>query len=1162
VKKVLSFLTNRWFLGALTVLIVALIIWFFGPLIAIADNYFLEGVTTRIVTISVIAVTWLVFMLIGEIRRAKASNELAQGVVEQEHPVDADDGSKDDVAQLKGRFDEALTMLKQTRGSKGKLNLYDLPWYVIIGPPGSGKTTALMNSGLHFPLADRFGNEALRGVGGTRNCDWWFTDQAILLDTAGRYTTQDSDASSDMAEWLGFLDLLKKHRKRRPINGVMIALSASDILQLSPLEREQHVTAIRQRIQELYDRTGIRAPIYVLLTKADLLAGFIEFFEDLSSEERAQVWGMTFPVEGTTGNPADLFSPEFDELVERLNERVLERVDRERDPIRRTLIYDFPAQLANVKASVSAFLDDIFRGSTYETNAFVRGVYLTSGTQEGSPIDRLMGAVSRNFGLSMEQLPAFRGQGRSFFVSRLLTDVIFKESELAGTNRRAERMKALGQWGVYAGVGIATVLALVFWFFAYLNNSSYLEDNKQTVALADAQVDLVDQQSDLLLEVLPALDAVKQIPVEVDYTLGVGLGLDQGDKIDERVEDRYRSLLEGQLLPRLMLELESQIRRGGNSPDYLYEALKRYLMLDSQAHYDSEAINSWFKTIWTDEYLRRATNEQLAAMHAHLDELFAVRPEPLPIPLDDALIERARRTLTSTPAEQRAYGRILRSPTQDLRGFDVVDAAGRDAMMVFQRRSGVPLNEPLPPLFTRAGYFEVFLPQTTEIATTMQEESWVLGVNGNSGLNVVEMVADIKDLYFQDFADAYHDLLTDLTLASFSNADQAARILNILSSDNSPLTNLIVAVKEETDLSDSGPLADISGKAGEAAQAQQELASALGRSSGRAGRLLSGMNRVEQRFKPVHDLVPDDGPGALDNLMKMIRDLYLAMDLMATRPGREATAEVQRAAREMRREADREGQPEFIAGLLDSASSNAQDIASGNDRARLNNAWQADALQFCQTAIAGRYPIDRNSLREVQFEDFRTFFGKDGIVDEFFNTYLAEHVDTRTNPWRARPGTQVRLDPAALRQFQRARAIRDAFFRRGGGANVDFTLTPDFMDQALTYFSLNLDGQEVSYSFGPQITEALTWPGQNGPDSVRIVMQPPGSSGTTMIREMGPWSWFRVLDQSRITPINDETFKVVFSLDGRSVHYLLTARSAYNPFNFDELHQFRCPNGV
>ncbi len=113
--------------------------------------------------------------------------------------------------KLRERFEEAVATLKQQRRSGH--SLYDLPWYVFIGAPGSGKTTALLNSGLKFPLEQRMGKGALQGVGGTRNCDWWFTDEAVFLDTAGRYTTQDSDAASDSAAWGEFLALLRKYRQ-------------------------------------------------------------------------------------------------------------------------------------------------------------------------------------------------------------------------------------------------------------------------------------------------------------------------------------------------------------------------------------------------------------------------------------------------------------------------------------------------------------------------------------------------------------------------------------------------------------------------------------------------------------------------------------------------------------------------------------------------------------------------------------------------------------------------------------------------------------------------------------------------------------------------------------------------------------------------------------
>ena len=133
-------------------------------------------------------------------------------------PTDA--ASAEEAAALRDKLTTALALLKRARGTRGYL--YEQPWYAIIGPPGAGKTTALLNAGLRFPLAAEMGQGAVAGVGGTRLCDWWFTENAVLIDTAGRYTTQDSDAAVDRAGWDAFLDLLKRTRPRQPLNGVIV----------------------------------------------------------------------------------------------------------------------------------------------------------------------------------------------------------------------------------------------------------------------------------------------------------------------------------------------------------------------------------------------------------------------------------------------------------------------------------------------------------------------------------------------------------------------------------------------------------------------------------------------------------------------------------------------------------------------------------------------------------------------------------------------------------------------------------------------------------------------------------------------------------------------------------------------------------------------------
>jgi type VI secretion system protein ImpL len=249
---------RRGVLVFLGLLLLSLFIWFAGPYLAFAEYKPLESVTARLIAIGILAALWFLSVLLKIWRASRASAKLAQAVVAQKGPP-ARDGASREAVQLRERFEEAVATLKKTQQS-GK-SLYELPWYVIIGPPGSGKTTALINSGLKFPLEQRFGKEALRGVGGTRNCDWWFTDEAVLLDTAGRYTTQDSDESADSAGWVEFLNLLTKYRRRRPLNGVIVTLSAADLMTHTPAEREANVAAVRRRLDELNKHLKVRLPV-------------------------------------------------------------------------------------------------------------------------------------------------------------------------------------------------------------------------------------------------------------------------------------------------------------------------------------------------------------------------------------------------------------------------------------------------------------------------------------------------------------------------------------------------------------------------------------------------------------------------------------------------------------------------------------------------------------------------------------------------------------------------------------------------------------------------------------------------------------------------------------------------------------------------------------
>src|SRR5262245_39763618 len=386
VGTIFRLIFNRWVLLVVGIVALALLVWWIGPTISISSFRPYEQEWVRIIQIAFIVLTPVVKWGWGRYRAKRADKTLTDGLLKPPPPEAQPSASAEEAKLLRQRFEEALDLLKKLRFGVDKPSLwarlralgsqqylYDLPWYVFIGAPGAGKTTALLNSGLRFPLADRLGREAVRGVGGTRNCDWWFTDEAVFLDTAGRYTIQQSDRDVDAGAWKGFLQLLKRSRPRRPVNGMLVTLSVGDVLQQSAAEREAHAGALRARVQELYETLHVRFPIYVLVTKVDLLAGFTEFFADLGREERTQAWGVALPFGKQPFDPAAL-GAELQRLEKRLYERLPERLEEERDPGRRALVYGFPQQFALLRDRLVELVEATFAPTRFEAAPLLRGI--------------------------------------------------------------------------------------------------------------------------------------------------------------------------------------------------------------------------------------------------------------------------------------------------------------------------------------------------------------------------------------------------------------------------------------------------------------------------------------------------------------------------------------------------------------------------------------------------------------------------------------------------------------------------------------------------------------------------------------------------------------------------------------------------------------------
>ncbi|KVQ05126.1 type VI secretion system membrane subunit TssM [Burkholderia ubonensis] len=1175
--KLLNWLVRPIVLSLVGVLALAFIVWVKGPLVAFAGNEPLATSGRRWTMIAILLLLWAAYWG-GRWLATRLANVRFTRVVAEEPPEPAP-GKKEteaDIATLKQRFDEAMAILRKDRvkGRLGSQHVYQLPWYMFVGPPGTGKTTALMHSGLRFPLAGRLDKQATGGVGSTRNCDWWFTDDAVLLDTAGRFTTQDTFSEADQAAWAGFLQLLHKNRPRRPLNGVIVALSAQDLLQLSDTQRALQASAVRERLKELYTKLGMRFPVYVIVTKCDLLAGFVEFFDDLGRDEREQVWGITFPF-AEQGSPDDAlaaFPSEFEALEKQLQARVLHRMQQETDARRRALIYGFPQQFAGLENLLQSFLNDAFSTSRFEQSALLRGVYFTSSTQEGRPIDRVMSAVASALGLQRQIALRDVSSGRAYFITHLMRDVIFQEAGLAGANAVLERRRGWLQRIALGAIGVVLLLALAGFFISYQRNRVYVDDVQQHVAELQKRAQAT-QLSDNPLVLLPLLNAARDLPggyTDRDKPVPwlSRLWLYQGGKLGLEAQKCYRRLLRQTLLPLVVRRMEEELRRGdANNPDFQYEVLRTYLMLGDSAHFDADAVRLWTDVDWRRGPLRDASDDAHNDIDGHLAALLQPAQFDASQPLDDDLVAQARVTLARMPLARRMFHRVVRELEQTkLPEFAIAGVAGRNATFVLTRKSGAPLTRGVPGAYTRAGYAK-FLALRDTAVIDIEKDDWVLGreesVLTPNGID--DLKVGMTRLYEDEYIRQWDALLNDVDVVPFDSAEKGARIANALAAPDSPLRLLVLAAAQETTLSNAKTVSvaeqGVAALTGKLDAMKKRLHSALGNQPDDVmAPPTAEQNPVDVHFQALHDIAAKpgtDGPIPLDTQLAAIKDAvtYLVAVDAARRQGQppppsDALTRLKLAA---------QGVPQPIAEVLGDVANNSSALIAGGERARLNALWQGNVASLCRQALDGRYPLVRTSTRDATPDDFGKVLGPGGLIDDFFQKNLKSYVDTHGPRWRWRAGTDSLGIPVdVLTQFERAALIRDALFRAGGhNVSVRFAVKTLTIDPSLTQVALDVDGHQLIAKPGEPQSMVFQWPSGKGTGKAYIEFTPPGSG--VAAHADGPWALLRLMDAVNLRQTAQaDRFTFEVASNGRRAEFELDASSVINPFRGGVLDSFRC----
>lgn len=1183
-KKFLYFLGSRslWVMLGIAGLII--LVWFIGPLIAIDEIRPLASKAVRLAVCAAIIGTWLAKAIFRQYRESRRNAALLKEIKAAQEPILK---SASDISSMSRQFAEMDKVLKNAKFSKSKNSLlarleegqylYQMPWYVVLGAAGSGKTTALKRSGLNFPLESTLG-ASVSGLAGTRDCDWFLSDEIVLLDTAGRLSLHDNHSDKDSSDWEEFVSLLKRYRPKQPINGAVVTVGVDDLL-----DGKTNITEIsaelRKRIHEMHTKLGIHFPVYLMITKLDLLHGFDKFFADLTEEQRNQYLGIS--LSGTEGmeTPIATASNALSEITDKLRSSMLGSIHQLESSEDKAAAFAFPEEFERLNQAVLSLFKELSKSSKFEQPISWRGIYFSSGTQTGHQINPILEGLQSDFQLSRKYLDsertAVRNTEHSFFLNRLFSDVILSEATLAGENKSWFFKNRMLYWLGIGAIAAIVITCLTMMLNSYSNNLSYLEQvgNKATKLETDAKkyADAPD-----LLKAVTFAEHVRdttrssEIPNLSSPPLGYRMGLYQGGQMEDVGESAYLRVLQDNVMPLISYKLDELLRTTSGSDGINgYNALKAYLMMFNKEHFDAAFMQNWLMSNLPKAELSGMSDQQKKSVENALKQILAKQSITPSVPYDEALVERRRQEIAqrdiATMVLEDTVNTVARSGKEGITPVSFSSMGGIQSHLLFRRKTGGALKEPVNFIYTKEVYMTRVLPAMVKSAEQFfKEDSWVLGSYASLSQSKASVLSDVQRLYFSNYIRIWNNYLSDLSLVTPKSSRESIQVAKLLSEKNSPLTNIIQGISDNTTLTINNRITEKTGNKIADWLNKAGLSKLLG-TEGEANvknelAALKQAAPVDDAFADFHVLTEttNDQPPAINGITEAINDLYVylvavsvavekGVDLPPDDPLVKYKAEVNRLPSPFRQMLDN-----FSEVILKNSNKIVDEKLMSTLEKQL-----VTLTNSCQDTLRQGYPFERGSENNVALESFSNIFGPNGVYSKFTNlsgeaAILArsEKLETLTAKNSAFKDRFSRLDDIA--------AIRQGYFDKGSETpTFDFSVKVLILDASLESVNFSYDGKSYVYSHGPVNPATFTWPAKNENALAKIDISSPqiNSAG---ISATGPWSIFRLIEKGKIVRNTGNSTTVEYNIQGKNVVVEFTTSTALNPFNLNKLRNFQC----
>ncbi len=1086
-KSCLAVIQGKNFL--LSALIAFISIWCLGPYLAIAGKMPFGSFLTRVIT------SFLVILGLLAFEYGKQFTFFSKDL-----PLPAE--VENELTNLHIGLKNVLRVLFSNK-IKSFLFKYRKPWYLVLGPTASGKTTLLQKADLNLKGLD---NLPPMTITPTKYVNWWLGDDAIFIDMGGRYFKNQEETVSLLLS--RFFQLLRRYRKFHPINGLILTVNLQELI--INLRDQVQIKNLREAIDELTKQFK-HFPIYLIITRCDTIEGFAEFFEDLGPEERNQIFGMSFPLEADAGSLPELFNEEYQALLTRLNQRIIWRLNKEHHLEKIGKIKNFPLQIEFLKNPLAKLLTLILPPASCQ----LRGIYFTSAFQKETPFNNLTKTLATAYDVHHTHSGFRLAPAKDFFIKQIFKRIIFQETSYFSTHQQP------GKINFFTSLTLLVLTTCCFFILC----SSY-QFNLKTLQIA-THVLQQGRLSHANTNPNGELDRLQTVLNNLAYkNQGAWyqqFPLFQTQQLQRKASIIYDKQLKTQFLDYLQRTLEIQLQNiQTEEVTQVYAALKAYLMLADHHHLDKKFLQNWFDNYWHQLSIDRS---QLKKLNQHFSALLK---NDLPsIELNTQLIDSKRLTLNSIPPAKLVLilleNHFQGSPIKILSEFH-----GNNLNHLPSEISGI---------YSILNFKQIYYHEIDKTCQEISKGDWVLGIVSQPGFSdifLTQLSSEVKMLYLNEYASTWSNILSKIKAEEFQSLDQIAEMLDLLSNPKSPLLQLVHTIKNNT-----APLSD------SVEFSQQVSRHFLTLNLISADRLQNTNHAALLGVKTyIHKIIHSSDPNraAYEAAKVRMENHYDALTLLLQQS---------------------HFLPEPLQSWHTTIAAESWRLILKQAQNYLNQIWVTTVYpQY--VLLDQRYPLFKEASTDITLTDFATFFGNGGAMDTFFKTYLEPFIDSSELYWQWRnvEGQRINIPQATLEMFIRAALIQKMFFSNNTKfPAISFSLVPVELPTHVQSFSLNLDGQLLQFQKDNEQIISLTWPGPSPNQAEITFLDNQGRRST--LSQTGPWAWFRILDKSLLqSTSSSKHFKLSFRLNDNVAQYELYTNGIVNPFISGILNTFRCPENL